>query len=80
MNIVNGVQPARHYKLEAITDKSKFFELFNILQSLSDRAEDMTIKIEVRAHTTKEFDRAWISGAIEEPLDELDIQASTKLE
>ena len=80
VSIVNGVQPARHYKLEAITDKSKFFELVNVLQSLSDRAEDMTIKIEVRAHTTKEFDRAWISGAIEEPLDELDIKASTKLE
>ncbi|XHX78983.1 MAG: ATP-binding protein [Stenomitos frigidus ULC029] len=80
VNIVNGVQPARHYKLEAITDKSKFFELFSVLQSLSDRAEDMTIKIEVRAHTTQEFDRGWIRGAIEEPLDELDIQASTSLE
>lgn len=80
VNVVNGLQPARHYKLEAITNKSKFFELFNILQSLSDRAEDMTIKIEVRAHTTKEFDRTWISGAIEEPLDELDIKASTRLE
>jgi len=80
VDIVNGVQPAHHYRLEAITDKSKFFELFNVLQSLSDKAEDMTIKIEVRAHTTKEFDRAWISGAIEEPLDELDIKASTELE
>lgn len=80
VNIVNGTQPARHYRLEAITDKSKFFELFSILQSLSDKAEDMTIKIEVRAHTTQEFDRSWISGAIEELLDELDIKASTKLE
>jgi hypothetical protein len=80
VNIVNGAQPAHHYKLETITDKSKFFELFNILQSLSDKAEDMTIKIEVRAHTTKEFDQAWIIGAIEEPLDELNIKASTKLE
>jgi len=80
VDVVNGAQQARHYKLEAITDKSKFFELFNIIQSLSDRAENMTIKIEVRAHTTKEFDRTWISGAIEEPLDELDIKASTRLE
>ncbi len=80
VNIVNGKQPARHYKLEAITDKSKFFELFNVLQSLSDKADDMTIKIEVRAHTTKEFDQVWINGAIEEPLDELDIKASTRLE
>jgi hypothetical protein len=51
------------------------------LQALSDKADTMTIQIEVRAHTTKEFvDRNWISNAIEEPLDELDIRASTKLE
>ncbi len=80
VDVVNGVQPARHYKLEAITDKSKFFELINILQSLSDEAEDMTIKIEVKARTTKKFDRTWINGVIEEPLDELNIKASTRLE
>ena len=40
----------------------------------------MTIEIKVKAHTKKEFDRTWISGAIEEPLDELNIQASTRLE
>lgn len=80
VDVVNGVQPARHYKLEAITDKSKFFELINILQSLSDEAEDMTIKIEVKARTTKKFNRTWINGVIEEPLDELNIKASTRLE
>jgi hypothetical protein len=40
----------------------------------------MIIQIEVRAHTTKEFDRNWIRNAIEELLNELDIKDSTKLE
>lgn len=80
VDIVNGKQLARHYKLTSTTNKSKIFQLFEVLQALSDKADDMTIQIEVRAHTLQEFDRAWIRNAIEEPLDEMDIQASTRLE
>jgi hypothetical protein len=78
--VVDGKQPARSYSLEAITDKSKIFQLFEVLQTLSDRADSMTIQIKIKANTTSQFDRTWISGAIEEPLDELDIRASTRLE
>ncbi|MBW4559185.1 MAG: DUF499 domain-containing protein [Trichormus sp. ATA11-4-KO1] len=79
-DIVNGKQPARYYKLTSVTDKSKIFEIFQMLQTLSDKAEGMTIKIEVQAHTQDKFDPTWIRNAIEEPLDEMDIQASTRLE
>jgi hypothetical protein len=51
-----------------------------VLQALSDRADDMAINIEVRAHTKHNFDLSWIRNAIEEPLDEMDIQAFTQLE
>jgi hypothetical protein len=80
VNVIDGKQPARHYTLQATTDKSKLFQLFEILQTLSDNAEDMSIQIDVRAHTTQQFERDWISGAIEEPLDEMDIKASSRLE
>ncbi len=80
VDIVKGKQPARHYKLSSIMNKSQIFQLFELLQALSDKADDMTIQIEVRAHTNQEFDPNWIRNAIEEPLDEMDIQASTKLE
>jgi hypothetical protein len=79
-DIVNGKQPARYYKITSVTDKSKIFQLFEMLQTLSDKAEGMTIKIEVQAHTQDKFDPTWIRNAIEEPLDEMDIQASTRLE
>ncbi len=80
VDIVDGKRPARSYKLNSLTNKSKIFELFQILQALSDKADDMTIQIEVRAHTQQNFDPNWIRNAIEEPLDEMDIQASTRLE
>lgn len=78
--IVKGKKPARRYKLAALTNKSQLFQLFEVLQALSDKADEMSIQIEVRAHTQKEFDRTWIQNTIEEPLDEMDIQASTHLE
>ncbi|BDA70995.1 hypothetical protein CAL7716_051610 [Calothrix sp. PCC 7716] len=79
-DIVNGKKSAHYYKLTSVTDKSKIFELFQVLQILSDKAEGMTIKIEVQANTKDKFDPSWIRNAIEEPLDEMDIQASTRLE
>lgn len=79
-DIVNGKKSAHYYKLTSVTDKSKIFELFQVLQVLSDKAEGMTIKIEVQANTKDKFDPSWIRNAIEEPLDEMDIQASTHLE
>lgn len=78
--VVKGKKPARRYKLAALTNKLQIFQLFEVLQALSDKADDMTIQIEVRAHSQKEFDRAWIQNTIEEPLDEMDIQANTHLE
>jgi hypothetical protein len=80
VDIVNGKQPGRYYKLTSVTDKSKIFQLFEVLQTLSDKAEGMTIKIEVQANTQDKFDLNWIRNAIEEPLDEMDIQTSTRLE
>lgn len=66
--------------MTSITNKSQIFQLFEVLQTLSDKSDDMTISIEIRAHTQKEFDPTWIRNAIEEPLDEMDIPASTQLE
>ncbi|MDV2993250.1 MAG: hypothetical protein N4J56_002904 [Chroococcidiopsis sp. SAG 2025] len=78
--IVKGKKPARHYKIATIAKKFQIFQLFEVLQALSDKADDMDIQIEIRAHTKQEFDPNWIRNAIEEPLDEMDIQANTHLE
>lgn len=79
-DIVDGKQPAKRYSLNSILNKAQVFEFFEMLQRLSDKADDMSIKIEIKASTKAEFDPNWIRNAIEEPLDEMDIQANTKLE
>ncbi|NET07313.1 MAG: DUF499 domain-containing protein [Symploca sp. SIO2B6] len=80
VDIVDGKKTARFYKLNSTVNKAQVFQLFEVLQTLSDKAEDLTIQIEIRAYTNQEFDPNWIRNAIEEPLDELDIKASTRLE
>lgn len=73
-------KPAKQYSLEAITNKAQIFQLFELLQTLSDKADSMTVHIKVKANTNTEFDLNWLRNAIEEPLDEQDIEASTKVE
>ncbi|MFM7601267.1 MAG: hypothetical protein ACKO7R_08735, partial [Pseudanabaena sp.] len=80
LDIVEGKRAAHAYTLKASTDKAKVFQLFEILQALSDRSDTMHINIEVKVTSTRGFDRSWINGAIEEPLDEEDIKATTRLE
>ena len=48
-DIINRKQTARHYKINLNTNKSKIFDVFQLLQILSDKADEMTIQIEVRA-------------------------------
>jgi hypothetical protein len=79
-DIVDGKQAAKRYTLSSILNKTQVFNFFEMLQRLSDKADDMTIQIEIKASTKGEFDPNWIRNAIEEPLDEMDIQANTKLE
>lgn len=40
----------------------------------------MNVQIDLWAYTKQGFDFSWIRNAIEEPLDEMDIQASTSLD
>lgn len=56
------------------------FAILSIHRVYTENLIKQTIKIEVKARTTKKFDRTWINGVIEEPLDELNIKASTRLE
>lgn len=80
VDVIQGKKQARCYKLNLLANKSQIFQIFELLQTLSDKANEMTIKVEVQAHNQQEFDRNWIRNAIEETLDEMDIQASSHLE
>lgn len=80
VEVAGGTKQAHSYQIRTNIDKAKLFSFFKVLQALSDRADTMTVEVTVRAQTTQGFEPGWISNAIEEPLDEMDIQASTRLE
>ncbi len=79
-DVADGKKKAKQYRIKAILNKEEIFKIFDVLQALSDKAENMSMSIEVKANTTDEFEINWIKNAIEEPLDELEIKANTKLE
>lgn len=80
VDILEGRKTAHSYHVTLSADKSKLFELFSVLQALSDKAETMTVRFDIRAQTAQGFEPTWIANAIEEPIDEMDIQAATRLE
>ncbi|MCS6835397.1 MAG: DUF499 domain-containing protein [Anaerolineae bacterium] len=65
--------PAQRYHLRVATDKGHLFKLVRVLQSLADKAEGLTIRVEVQAEHSGGFDTVWMRNAVEEPLDEADI-------
>lgn len=78
--IKEGKQPAITYRLESVVDKSHLFDVIQALQTLCDRADTMNISIKVTATKKDGFDLNWLRNAIEEPLDEQEIKASSKIE
>jgi hypothetical protein len=78
--IKEGKQPAKSYTLDSLIDKAHLFDVIQALQTLSDQADQMNIHIKVRATKADGFDVNWLRNAIEEPLDEQEIRASTKIE
>jgi hypothetical protein len=79
VDIVEGRQPAKRYELSAKLKSEQLFELVSILQNLPEKSSLVDIKVTVTAYAKDQFDLTWIKQAIEEPLDEADINASTKL-
>lgn len=65
---------SRYYGREDL-DKRRLGELIG----LTLKADRMTVTVEVQAESQKGFDALWLRNAVEEPLDETDINASTRL-
>lgn len=70
----------KRYHLTAYVEKAKVFKLFRAIQNLAEKADRITVQIDIVAESNTEFDRVWLRNAVEEPLDEADINVSTTLE
>ena len=79
-DIKEGKRSAKIYTLNISADKGQLFDIIEILQNLSDESKDMVVNIKVTATTDEEFDLNKLRNAVEEPLDEMDINTSIKIQ
>jgi len=79
VDIKEGRQEAKHYRINAKLNAQQLFQLMTILQNLPDKSSQVDVRITVDAYAKTKFDLQWIRNVIEEPLDEADIQSETSL-
>ncbi|MCA9904593.1 MAG: ATP-binding protein, partial [Anaerolineae bacterium] len=70
----------KRYRVTVRADKSKVFKVFRAIQNLTERSDRVTMSLEISAESDSEFDPVWLRNAVEEPLDEADVDARWNLE
>jgi hypothetical protein len=78
-----SVRPGKNktvYTLTATADKSKAFKLFRAVQNLAEKSNRLSVQIQVRAEADSGFDPIWLRNAVEEPLDEANVNNNARLE
>jgi RecJ-like exonuclease len=63
-------------RLSFAATREQVFKAFPAIANLADKADDNKVKIQVEANAAEGFDQAWLRNAVQEPLDEADIQQS----
>jgi hypothetical protein len=70
----------RRYRLQFTVNKQQLFRAFRPLQNLAEKADDLTVTLDVTAHANTPLDATWLRNAVEEPLDESDVTFEGGLE
>ena len=73
-------ETGRRYTLALSATKDNVFKVFPALQTLSDKSKAMEVSLRVTAEAEDEFEQTWLRNAVEEPLDEANIEAKKWLE
>ena len=73
-------QTRKRFHLSVNTDKSKVFKVVRVMQNLVHNADRVSDRIEIDAETNAEYDPVWLRNAVEEPLDEADVDARMQLD
>lgn len=68
-----GVHPT-HLVLTFKATREQVYKAFPAIANLADAADGGTVTLRIEALSTKGFDPAWLRNAVQEPLDEADIQ------
>jgi hypothetical protein len=71
-DVVTGLK--RVVRLAFMATRDQVFKVFPAIANLSDKADGGRVTIHVEASSEKGFDPNWLRNAVEEPLDEADVQ------
>ena len=66
--------PKRTVEIRFEATRDQVFKAFPAIANLADKADDGKVAIEVVGNSQQGFDPAWLRNAVDEPLDEADIQ------
>ena len=61
-------------RLSFAATRDQVFKAFPVIANLADKSDNGKIVIHLEASSRPGFDPAWLRNAVEEPLDEADIQ------
>ncbi len=74
------VRAGRRYHLSFTANKQQLFRAFRPLQNLAEKSGTLTVTLTVSAQAETPLDAAWLRNAVEEPLDEADVEFERRLE
>jgi hypothetical protein len=73
-SVTPSQQTNRLVRLSFAATRDQVFKAFPAIANLAEKADDGKVVIQIEATSQRGFDPAWLRNAVEEPLDEADIQ------
>jgi hypothetical protein len=61
-------------RLDFEADREQVFKSFRAIAALAEKADGGKVAVTVTARSAEGFDPTWLRNAVEEPLDEADIE------
>lgn len=61
-------------RLKFKATRDQIFKAFPAIANLADRSDDRRVTVNVEGTSSEGFDPSWLRNAVEEPLDEADIE------
>jgi hypothetical protein len=58
--------------------REQVFKAFPAIANLADKSDDAVVQIQIEASSADGYDPSWLRNAVEEPLDEADIERTTE--
>ena len=58
--------------------REQVFKAFPAIANLADKSDGARVRIQIESSSTAGFDPSWLCNAVDEPLDEADIERTTE--